>query len=298
MTHVELTTWPTSPLPQPEAPIAWPYELTEAGAIVAVTDPGPSPPPRPYHEAYLRLAEVDLEDEWGVMDFVLRFGPLAIASGEGEGPGFTWHSGYYRHRPLRDLLAEEGAAIVREIADWDEMAGEDFHFVFSSSLELFRFQARCLRDLLRAWRWIHDGVEPTEWESPVWQSEDPEMPLPTDRSGAARLLRQGIRDGLAPFRPELRLGSSGNAALPYGGGQPFYYICCLELFNHIADNAAYKVCANEPCGRLFVRQEGGARHGQHRTVGLKYCTPKCARAQAAREYRRRQRETKQRRSDG
>ena len=43
---------------------------------------------------------------------------------------------------------------------------------------------------------------------------------------------------------------------PFSGTVGLYSFCCLELFNHIAENAAYQRCANETCGRLFVRQRG------------------------------------------
>lgn len=48
-----------------------------------------------------------------------------------------------------------------------------------------------------------------------------------------------------------------------------------------------KECANETCDRWFRFQEGGARLGQYRSTGVIYCSVKCARAQAMREYRRR-----------
>ena len=68
-----------------------------------------------------------------------------------------------------------------------------------------------------------------------------------------------------------------------------YGVCCLQLYNHIVEEAPYKECANETCRRLFVRQRGRAEHGQYRTIGVKYCSRDCARAQAQREHRRRKR---------
>jgi hypothetical protein len=39
------------------------------------------------------------------------------------------------------------------------------------------------------------------------------------------------------------------------------------------------------CGRRFVRQEGGAVHGQSRMTGVMYCSRTCAKAVAQRRYR-------------
>jgi hypothetical protein len=115
--------------------------------------------------------------------------------------------------------------------------------------------------------------------------------MPQSTSGAAELLRQGIRSGLRPFHPELRIAGSPQDdrwSTFYGGSVPYYFICCLELYNHVAEHASLRTCANEHCARLFVRQKGRARHGQHRRFGTKYCSLACARAQAQRDFRRRQ----------
>ncbi|NEA60379.1 hypothetical protein G3I60_41010 [Streptomyces sp. SID13666] len=64
-------------------------------------------------------------------------------------------------------------------------------------------------------------------------------------------------------------------------------VAFLQLYNHLVEGATVRHCANEPCGRAFVRQRGRAEYGQHRTTGIKYCTRECARAQAQRALRRR-----------
>lgn len=69
-----------------------------------------------------------------------------------------------------------------------------------------------------------------------------------------------------------------------------YSVAFLQLYNHMAEGATVRQCANETCQRPFVRQRGRAEYGQHRTSGIKYCTRECARAQAQRELRRRRKQ--------
>lgn len=70
-----------------------------------------------------------------------------------------------------------------------------------------------------------------------------------------------------------------------------YGVMFLQLYNHMLDEIPARRCASETCENLFVHQRGRSVHGQHRSQGVKYCSTNCARAQAARELRRRRRST-------
>jgi hypothetical protein len=66
-----------------------------------------------------------------------------------------------------------------------------------------------------------------------------------------------------------------------------YSAACREVFNLVLEQPTARHCENATCGRVFVHQLGGAKFRQHRSTGLRFCTPECARAEASRQYRRR-----------
>jgi hypothetical protein len=75
-----------------------------------------------------------------------------------------------------------------------------------------------------------------------------------------------------------------------GVHQPtLYSIAMLQLVNDLAEEVPFLRCANEACGRLFVRQRGRTTYGGNRMRGVMYCSSTCARAQYQREKRRRDR---------
>ena len=91
--------------------------------------------------------------------------------------------------------------------------------------------------------------------------------------------------GLVAVRPRVTLAANGNSEPPLLD-LTLYALCCCELFNHVVSGSDFRVCANESCERLFVRDDTARRRG------VLYCSRTCARAQAQREFRRRRAEQK------
>lgn len=258
-------------------------------------------PEQPFGETYLELYALDLEDQAATGDFVRRWGPLGVRHP-------VWAPDYthgYMGFPLATCFRLATESLVAE-GDSDPMA---------ETAADFRLGAWCLRDMTTAWRVLSGDLDESSatWLTPCWSnSVDPiDAPPGWEEPATPELvLSLGMADNLRPFAPTVNFSVEGHGivdprsywrtvekkvpyydspSLPgaYGGEIPLFSICCLELFNHIVEGASYRVCGNETCIQFFVRQQGGAEKGQHRRVGVKYCSPACKQAQVQREYRRR-----------
>jgi hypothetical protein len=294
------TTWPGEPVPLPTGQYLRPGRLVDdAGNAFMLGEEHYGTPEfyGPYGEVYLELAALDLEDDEAIASFYLRYGILGVCRNPRVDPDDAWDKAYFGFPGIpgfEDFIAPALAEHRQElgIGPWDE------------TLQEFIFGANCVKDLVNSWR-VSNGQaseDDFEWQAPVWTDNLPEEQAYSYWASPYWALGRGMGSGLEPFGPTIHWlweeDEPGKALDPgRGGAHPthrdvelsLYSILCLELFNHIAEGSSYRVCANETCGRFFVRQSGRALHGQHRSKGVKYCSVECAKAQAQRQYRRRNR---------
>ena len=274
-------------------------------------------------ETYLELVRLDLADIGAADSFTRRNGVLGgIWAREflrsARLPGVPSSAGYAglvdqeQGWPLKEQAVRQeldrlpGSRLRRLLRDSDQLLQRLCQA--AETIAEFRFAAGLLRDLALAWLVLRERRDPSAATWALAPHRDVARLAPW---GAATLLTNVLPALLSSFGPRLQWEMTG-PFLPGEAGvaQLFelpdddpevreqarppavhlFEACALELFNHIAEDATYRTCANETCGRIFVRQQGRAQYGQNRTAGeLLYCSASCARAQAQRRYRRRHR---------
>jgi hypothetical protein len=270
-----------------------------------IRDPAPLSPP--LGETYIRLADVDLDEPTKILAFVNTYDKLNVFEAcLPHAPSFDIPWSRAERQAVDEARKEFGEVMFREdpkgFSSAREWAENDFD---SESVFGFVMAARTLRDGLRAWQLLRGDIDydDVEWETDEYRQRDDHQAL-SRRELRTRYQLTALDalviifdSALRPFHPGIsidhtRLGTRGEAEITLvpsheRQGLDLYSICALELYRHVAENANYSVCENETCGQLFVRQIGRAKYGQHRTRGVFYCRPSCARAQAQRAYRRR-----------
>lgn len=272
MSQFHITLWPGAPVPippiqrRPARPISnGDYLLYDEERLLELIATGEEFVELP-DELYLRdLIYLDERDPNALAAWSDKWGALT---------GFG-SSAYERlpqglDHPGHELLVEAQEYAAREKL-------QSIHVVPTAAA---RAHVEVLKALTR--HWIAYSHDPHDFESIVAAWDGSCDTIEAAWWNFEELLNLALR----PFQVRAVVGGEG---FPLGVQDVnSYSAMALQLANHIAEAATYRRCANETCGRLFVRQCGGAIYANQRhSTGVRYCTPSCARAQAQREYRRR-----------
>ena len=235
-------------------------------------------------ESYLELANVDLDDDEAIIAFVRRWGILGIRWRQDVATADRVEVRDYSHLfgqliydgyEDEEFVTDEGLLIPQEDPEYtiptvlEELAESVSDAELGDrpppetpveeTMDEFRAGAWLMRDLLRAYRWQANDVEPDTWEWPINQPVAPDLTQAIDWFSAATIPL------LAPFHPQFLTVETYEgepyASMVFYGNVSLLNVMALELYNHACEKAEYKTCANETCGRLFVRQSGRAKEG-------------------------------------
>ena len=227
-------------------------------------------------ELYLReFLDLDADDPAAVLAFCAAYGPVGAFDLSDLPRPFRMPIAFVYEEVYEGRNPPDGSAIKGHIGS---------HTV--ENVAAFQCGVRIMVSL---WRCLTGEVSIGEIDKLVVEAGGPSL-LFEKRGGLSRELsvafelRAYLNQGLAPYHVRLEVGDGSAWGI---GGHNVYNAMCLQLANHIAENARYRPCAAEDCGNLFVRTEGYSRYGQNRLRGNKYCSQRCANRQAQRDYRRR-----------
>lgn len=275
------TVWPGQPVPVP--PVLRPYGVERDGPwLLPNLDPS-----RPWQLAYLP-PEVYLRQ--------FRDTPAADLDALAELCGLGWIVQLYQ-QPYRDLPVKSDEAWAHELARLEatlwpgaqmRWAGNEAEREAVSDRHHRLDLGPPVHAAEIAWR-VRAVQRTTDHLLAYLDGEPVAQAWPdcADELDAWRWFIQYTGAALREFhvRVELEYPDAPN----HPDETSLYTAAMLQLVNDLAANETVHRCANEACGRPFVRQLGRSTYGGHRRSGTLYCTSNCARAQYQREKRRRDR---------
>jgi hypothetical protein len=260
MARFRVTAWPDTPV-GPEVVFVHPATLSDDGkTVIYDLDPGIVRELEP--ELCLReLLDLDTDNPSDLVDFVGRYGSIQRPWRNFDEPVIRW--ALHDRIGVQDLRSWLATAQSLSLSWVAHQEGRDF-------AELFMTAGRLIP--ARPPRADKHGVG----EPDLWRALFP------------YLLNNGLRE--YHLRVDYAFDDDAEGFDVSFSVPDLYCAVCFQIHQLIVEDAPVRRCKNETCGRPFSKQvEGRAKYGQHRTVGVSFCSLACANAQSSRDYRRRHR---------
>ena len=149
-----------------------------------------------------------------------------------------------------------------------------------SSMELdeVRHAAALVRTLTSIYH-LHETGQFDPDSIAAWQWDEAWVDPPVDAVAGHSFFTTEMNRLLDAVTPTVGFGNDRQS--PY----TLLDVLVIQLFNDVAAGVTYKTCANESCRGLFVNQIDRKVKRRSRTNGARYCSPRCSKAQAQRNYR-------------
>jgi hypothetical protein len=265
--QVRITTWPTTTLPPLLVLRAPQIEVDIDGWVRTGGHRAWWPLPR---ELVLRdLQQVDCANPEDILAFIAEHGVITSA------PRKMPH-GWMRlegHREIHERPNDDPLHIA-ELASYLRWAqGMTLHLVAALDGER----------VMSAWETV--GIADAGF---IWHEADDDVAW----EWFAETLNAGL-SGMQPYVMSWQKLPLSDERFHYGEPRVDLFTgMAAQVFNLAVEGMPMRSCANETCHQRFVRQLGRSRKGVSRTSGVMFCSSSCAKAQAQREYRRRQRQGK------
>lgn len=277
-------------------------------------------------EAYLReLVDLDLGNDEAIVDFANTWGWIGdpgfcVREREVDsdyewyvGPDFEWVARFdtfarvgdlqpdFASTVSNDLLAgyakesPSGASMPPGQGNGEQVPRDRVWSNDLRHLDEFILGASILRDAARVWQ-AHTGV--LAWDVVARSMETDHSWLDVgvafrddgtvDEASLVSFFCRAMNAALSTFSVRVYASLDEARDTPEILWTAGTFEClALQLADHMRGHAAYAQCANETCRRFFVRQRTASGEVGSRQVGLRFCSQKCARAEAQRQYRRR-----------
>ena len=148
----------------------------------------------------------------------------------------------------------------------------------SMPLDNVRHAAALIRTLTSIY-YLHETGQFSDEDIANWEWNADWVPPPADAVAGHEFFTEEMNRLLQSVTPTVGFGNNRQTPLT------LLDVLVIQLFNDVAAEVIYKKCANENCRGLFVKQIDRKIKRRSRTNGARYCSPRCSKAQAQRNYR-------------